>query len=40
MTRMRPRLKRIGEKNIFSDPLTSGFFRVIRVPLHLDLAML
>jgi hypothetical protein len=36
MTRMRPEIERIGEKSFFSDPLHPAFFRVIRVPLHLD----
>jgi hypothetical protein len=36
MTRMRPGIKRIGEKSFFSDPLHPALFRVIRVPLHLD----
>ncbi len=36
---MMPEMKRLGEKSIFSDPLHPAFFRVIRVPLHLGLAM-
>ena len=36
MTRMRPRMKRIGEKWIVSDPLHPVLFRVIRVPLSWD----